>query len=99
MSSLLGYSIPFGQFLGPYTVQLLWGAESEFVSSHTREVLNFQITILGLLLASLVLASWGIGWVLVALVLLHSLVQTVRGARAASRSESFRYPFSFRLLS
>jgi uncharacterized Tic20 family protein len=91
MTSLLGYSIPFGQFLGPYTIELLAGAESEFVRSHTREVLRFQLTILILMVACVALSPFGIGWPLLGVVLLHSLVQTIRGARAASRSERFRY--------
>ncbi len=98
MSSLLGYTIPFGQFLAPYTIQLLRGFESEFVLAHTREVLNFQLTILALLLLGLLLSPLGIGWVVIAAALLHSLVQTVRGAQAASRSEPFRYPVALRLL-
>ena len=98
MSSLLGYTIPFGQFLAPYTIQLLRGLESEFVLTHTREVLNFHLTILVLLLLGLALSPLGIGWVVIAAALLHSLVQTLRGAQAASRSELFRYPFALRLL-
>ena len=98
MSSLLGYAIPFGQFLAPYTIQLLRGSESEFVLEHTREVLNFQLTVLILLLLGLLLSPLGIGWVVIAAALLHSLVQTIRGAQAASRSERFRYPATLRLL-
>jgi uncharacterized Tic20 family protein len=98
MSTLLGYAIPFGQFLAPYTIQLLRGPESEFVLGHTREVLNFQLAVLALLLLGLLLSSVGIGWVVIAAALLHSLIQTVRGAQAASRSEAFRYPFTPRLL-
>jgi hypothetical protein len=98
MSSLLGYALPFGQFLAPYTIQLLRGLESEFVLAHTREVLSFQLTILVLLLLGLLLSPLGIGWVIIAAALLHSMIQTVRGARAASRSELFRYPFTLRLL-
>jgi uncharacterized Tic20 family protein len=98
MSSLLGYTIPFGQFLAPYTIQLLWGPESELVSVHTREVLNFQLTVLAALLLGVLLSPLGIGWVVIAAALLHSMIQTVRGARAASRSEPFRYPFALPLL-
>lgn len=98
MSSFLGYAIPFGQFLAPYTIQLLRGPESEFVLAHTREVLNFQLTVLALVLLGWLLSSVGVGWVVIAAALLHSLVQTVRGAKAASRSEPFRYPYSLRLL-
>ncbi len=98
VSSFLGYAIPFGQFLGPYTIQLLRGSESEVVLAHTREVLNFQLTILGLVIAGFVLLSTGIGGVVIAAALAHSMVQTVRGARAASRSETFEYPFTLRLL-
>jgi len=100
MSSFLGYPIPFGQFLAPYTIQLVRGVSSGFVSSHAREVLNFQLNILALLLLGLALSAFGVGWLLlVPVALLYSLAQTVRGARAASRSQLFRYPVVFRLLS
>ena len=98
VTTYLGYAIPFGQFLGPYTIQLLRGSESEVVLAHTREVLNFQLTILGLVVAGFVLLSTGIGWIVIAAALAQSMVQTVRGARAASRSETFEYPFTLRLL-
>ena len=98
MSSLLGYAVPFGQFLAPYTIQLLRGHESELVLAHTREVLNFQLTVLALLLLGLLLSPLGIGWVVIAAALLHSMIQTIRGAQAASRSERFRYPVTLRLL-
>lgn len=98
MSSFLGYIIPFGQFLAPYTIQLLRGPESDFVFAHTREVLNFQITIVALLLAGLVLSPLGIGWLVIAATLAHSMWQTIRGARAASRTEPFEYPFTLRVL-
>jgi uncharacterized Tic20 family protein len=99
MSSFLGYPIPFGQFLAPYTIQLVGGAGSHFVSSHTREVLNFQLNILVLLLLILALSTFGLGWLLLLpAALIYSVIQTVRGARAASRSQLFRYPVAFRLL-
>ena len=98
MTAVLGYAIPFGQFLGPYSVQLICGGESPFVRSHAREALNFQLTILGMLLVGLVLLPFGIGALIFVVVLVHSLVQTVRGAQAASRLEPFRYPLSVRLL-
>jgi len=97
MSSFLGYAIPLGQFLGPYTVELACAAESAFVRSHTREALNFQLTILAILFAGLLLWPLGIGPVVLALALLHSVIQTVRGARAASESRRFRYPLTIRL--
>jgi uncharacterized protein len=52
--------LPFGHVLGPLVVYLIKGHESEFVGSHARASLNYQITIsiLGVAAAILAIAVW-----------------------------------------
>lgn len=55
--------LPFGHVLGPLIVYLIKGHESEFVASHAKASLNYQITmsIVGIV-GILVLVGFGIGF-------------------------------------
>ena len=55
--------LPFGHVLGPLVVYLIKGHESEFVASHAKASLNYQITmsIVGIV-GILVLVGFGIGF-------------------------------------
>ena len=56
--------LPFGHVLGPLVVYLIKGHESEFVASHAKASLNYQITmsICGII-AVLIFVVIGIGFV------------------------------------
>lgn len=55
--------LPFGHVLGPLVVYLIKGHESEFVASHAKASLNYQITmsILGIV-AVLIFVAVGLGF-------------------------------------
>lgn len=85
-------------------VGMIWRREDEFLAEHSREQLNFQISliiyaiitavvlVLTLGLALLVVIPVGI---VVALVILWVMV---RAALAASRGEQYRFPLTIRLV-
>jgi uncharacterized Tic20 family protein len=52
--------MPFGHVLGPLVVYLVKGHESDFVASHAKASLNYQITIsiLGFVAIILAIAGW-----------------------------------------
>ena len=56
--------LPFGHVLGPLIVYLIKGHESEFIASHAKASLNYQITIsiVGVV-AVLFFVAAGFGWV------------------------------------
>jgi uncharacterized Tic20 family protein len=98
-------------FAGLIAVIVLWqikNKESAFVEEHGREAANFQITLAVagaiILVAGVILGiiTFGIGFFLfipafigMAILLLIGCIQ---GAMAASRGESYRYPFTYRFL-
>jgi uncharacterized protein len=46
LSALVGLAgVPFGHVVGPLVVNLVKGHESEFVASHARASLNYQLTV------------------------------------------------------
>ncbi len=87
-------------FLGPLAVWLVCRGRGPFVEHHALESLNFQLTVLGATMTSVVLAVVTVG-LLAPLpfgVLVVGLVLHVLGAVAASRGEWYRYPVSVRLV-
>ena len=103
-----GYVIPMGHIVGPLVLWLVKRQSDAAVDAHGKEVLNFQISItiysivafVGVMLLAFALHI--LGFFLVVLVMLGvmvvDIVFTVRGALAASRGQSYRYPLSIRLI-
>lgn len=99
-------------FLGPMVIWLLRKDEDVFVDHHAKEALNFQLTVLVALFASVILAipaviigvlTLGIGLVLLALLILAAMilwvVLPIVATIKAGNSEGFRYPFTIRFVS
>jgi uncharacterized protein len=85
-------------FLAPLIVMLVKGNESPTVRTHSVEALNFQITVLIAYVVSWILAFILIGFLLVGVVWIVSLIFSIMGAMAASRGEPYKYPFALRLV-
>lgn len=108
--SLLGHIIvPYIAIAIPVVMYLAKKGQSPFIDDHTKEALNFQLTlilyliVLPLLAAVIGLITCGIGWVLLPIVLIGpyilGLVGMIMASMAANRGEFFRYPMNFRLIS
>lgn len=87
-------------------VGYLWKRNSApFVGEHSREELNFQLSLtIYILIAGLVtLVTIGLGLIVIvplALVVgIIVIVVMIRASIAASRGDSYRYPFTLRLVS
>ena len=94
---------PFGglvlfTMLGPLIIWLSKGQSMPFVAEQAKESLNFQITVLLLGLAFLVLALVLIGFVLLWILGLVNLVLVIIAAVQVSDGKPFRYPFCLRLV-
>ncbi len=85
-------------FIAPLVIWLMKKDEDPFVEYHARESLNFQITLIIYILASVLLMFVIIGFVLLPIVLIFALVvEIIAGVKAAS-GEFFRYPLTFRFV-
>jgi uncharacterized Tic20 family protein len=98
-------------FLAPLIVWLAKRDEHGFIDHHAKESLNFQLTVLAALFASVLLAipavifsvvTLGLGAILLAVAALAALVVwivfPIMGAVAASRGEGYRYPLTIRFI-
>ena len=86
-------------FVGALVVFLMYKDRSPFVRRHALESLNFQITLLIGYLISFVLMLVLVGFVLLGILAIASIVLQIMAAVAANRGDEYRYPFTLRLIS
>ncbi|MDO5650784.1 MAG: DUF4870 domain-containing protein [Moraxella sp.] len=72
--------------------------EKEFINEHAKEALNFQITVFIGYFISGILSIILIGLLMMAVLWVANLVLCIMAGMAASRGESYRYPFTLRLV-
>ncbi|MEU7179859.1 MULTISPECIES: DUF4870 domain-containing protein [Streptomyces] len=92
-----GFSV-FLCFVPPLIVMTT--AKSEYVRSHAREALNFQLTVLipGTVILLLSLAARGFGGVLSLVLFVCCLIVQIMAALKAGGGEQFRYPVCLRFV-
>ncbi len=98
--------------LVPLAAFFIFGSRSAWLQGHVKEQLNFQLTFLivsalvAVALVVLGVLTFGVGLIVlipVAVVVLGGLwivdiICSIKAAMAASRGESYRFPFSLRLI-
>ena len=99
LSALAGLVLPLiGIVLGPLAVWLTRRDESEFVAAHAKEALNFNISVLLGTIACMLLMLVFVGFLLGSALFILWLVMTLIAAIKASEGQTYRYPFSLRLV-
>jgi uncharacterized Tic20 family protein len=99
LSSLAGFVIPVGgNVLGPLVVWLIKKDSMPFVAEQGKEALNFNITVAIAAIISFILMAVVIGFLLIAVVFVGWLVFTIQAAIDTNKGESYRYPFTLRLI-
>jgi uncharacterized Tic20 family protein len=98
--ALMGYvSVPFGNVVAPLIIYLMKKDESPYVAEHSRESLNFQISMTIYALISAVLTLILIGFLLLMAVWVAGVVLTIIASVKAASGEAYRYPLTIRLIS
>jgi uncharacterized Tic20 family protein len=90
--------VPGVGILGPLIIYLIKNKESQFVSIHAKESLNFQITILILYVIAFLLVILLIGFLLLWLIGIVNIVLAIVAAIRASEGKLYKYPFNIRLI-
>ena len=85
-------------FLGPLIVWLMKKNESRYIDAQGKEILNYVITVIIVLLLNIPLWFILIGILIHFAVLVASLVFFIIGAVRASKGEFYRFPLAIRLL-
>ncbi|RCG32857.1 DUF4870 domain-containing protein [Sphaerisporangium album] len=86
-------------FIGPLVLYMVKKDEAPYVRDQAAEALNFQLTLIIAYFVCLVLALAMIGFVLIPLLWVGSLIMTIMGAVAANQGANFRYALNIRFVS
>lgn len=98
IGTLAGSVIPLGNVILPLVLWLTQKEKSDFVAYHSKESLNFQITMTIAYLIGGILIFVLVGvFVLIALAI-FALVVTIMATIKASNGESYEYPINLRLV-
>lgn len=84
--------------LGALFIWLIKRDEDPYVEHHSREALNFQLSILIYLIISGILVLVLIGILLIAAVVIFQLVMAIIAAVKAANGEMYRYPLTMRMV-
>ncbi len=88
-----------GSILGPLILWLIKKDQDAFVDEQGKESINFNITVIILVVISAILIPlFGLGLLLMGLITIAWFVLTIIASIAASKGESYKYPFSFKFL-
>jgi len=88
----------FFGFIPGLIVWLLKKDDSPFVGEQAREALNFQITVLIAYVVAWILAWVLVGFVLLPVIYIGSLVLSIVAAVNVSKGVDYKYPFALRLI-
>ncbi|WP_153800062.1 DUF4870 domain-containing protein [Foetidibacter luteolus] len=92
ISHVLAIFIPF---FAPLIIYLVKKDESSFIAAHSRESLNFQITlVIVYIICIITLIGWLLIWPIYILSVLLCILATIR----ASEGKLYRYPFTIRFI-
>lgn len=85
-------------FVPSLIVWVLKKDDSEYIASQAKEALNFQISVMLAQFIAWFLAWILIGFVFMAIIWLANVVLCIIAAIATSKGETYRYPFTLRLI-
>ncbi len=85
-------------FIPALIVWILKKNDNEYIASQAKEALNFQITVLIAQFIAGVLALILIGFVFMGIIWLANIVLCIIAAISTSKGETYRYPFTLRLI-
>lgn len=98
LSGFAGFIFPFGNVLGPLLIWLLKRDKSMAVEEHSKEALNFQISMsIYILIASALIIAF-IGVILLPVIIIVQIFLMIKAALQADRGQFYTYPITFRFI-
>jgi uncharacterized protein len=97
LSGLIASLLGGMSFLGPLIVWLI-KKDQPFVADQAKEALNFQIAMTIVIMIGIATAFFCIGFIILPLVFIASLVYSIIGAMEANKGVYYRYPYTIRLI-
>jgi uncharacterized Tic20 family protein len=85
-------------FLPALIVWVLKKDDSQYISAQAKEALNFQVTVILAHFIAWILAFILIGFFFMFIIWVFNIVFCIIAAISTSKGETYRYPFSLRLI-
>lgn len=85
-------------FIPALIVWLLKKDDNEYIAAQAKEALNFQITVLLAQFIAGILVWILIGFLLIPIIWVTNIVFCIIAAISTSKGETYRYPFTLRLI-
>jgi hypothetical protein len=99
IGTLLGYFIGIGGFIIPLVIWLSKKDESELISRHAKESLNFQLSLLIYMSLAAILIVILIGFPMLFILFVVDVVCVILATLKADKGEFYRYPMTIRFIS
>jgi uncharacterized Tic20 family protein len=96
LSALIAMALGGMTFLGPLIVWLVKKDQSAFVADQGKEALNFQLSVL---IVVLICAVTLIGLLLVPVIFVASIIYSIIAGMEANKGVAYRYPYTIRMIS
>ncbi len=98
-TALAGFFVPWaGHIVGPLIVWLAKRADSPEIDAHSKESLNFQISMLIYNAIAAILCLVLIGFVILGLLHILNIIFVIIASIQASEGKLYRYPLAIRLI-
>lgn len=98
MAMLCHLLVFVGGIVAPIIIYAMKKDEHPFIEDQAKEVINFQITLIIHSFICMALCFVLVGFLLLPVLMVYSLVLPIVGGLAAARGEYYRYPFIFRFM-
>jgi len=98
LGTLIGYVVGVGNFIVPLAIWLSKKDESDFITEHAKESLNFQLSVFIYLIISAMLSIVLIGIPILFGLVITNIVCVVLASMKADKGEFYRYPITIRFV-
>lgn len=98
LSALLVYIFPYAYIAGPLLIWMLKRDMSWFVSEHSKEALNYNLSMLIYVTVAALLSCAFVGVPLLVGLAIFNLVVAIVAAVRAGNGEHYRYPLTIRFI-
>jgi uncharacterized Tic20 family protein/uncharacterized membrane protein YqaE (UPF0057 family) len=98
IGTFAAFFVPFGNLIAPLIIWQLKKTESEFIVIHSKESLNFQISIFLYTIAAAVLMIVVIGFFLLLAIGIFDIVMVIVAGLRANDGHIYRYPLTIRFI-
>lgn len=98
LGGFAGFIFPLGNILAPLLIWLLKKDQSPAVEEHSREALNFQISMSIYILIASVLIIALVGMVVLPILIVVQIILMIKAALEADRGHFYVYPITIRFI-